>query len=330
MGKDKEIKECLERVNVFRTVHGTEELTLDKKLCEKAQDWAKTLAKKDGLEHSPRDYRENEGENLSGHTGDQSIITSIDRWYAEEKDYDYKANKFAGNIGHFTQLIWKDTKKFGIGWAKSSTGWTYVVARFSPPGNVIITPPGEEECFRRNVPRPDRTLQLTFQTMRITKEVTEPKKFEPLTNKDRKEFLEKTNQIRRDHKVTPLTEDKDLTKSAQKWAEKIADNDKAENGTDEDQGECLYSYSGPNFMLNGALTAWYGGSEKYNFKKPGWQQGCGNFTQLVWSSSTHVGVGAAESKSGKVYVCARFKPPGNLIVTPPGEEETFKTNVYPS
>ena len=57
-----------------------------------------SLAEKDGLEHSPRDYRENEGENLSGFTGNQPIISSIDRWYAEEKDYDYKTAKFAGRF----------------------------------------------------------------------------------------------------------------------------------------------------------------------------------------------------------------------------------------
>lgn len=335
MANDKEVKECcyimtqcFERINLFRSVHGADSVTLDADLCEKADKWAKELAEKDGLEHSPRDYRENEGENLSGFTGNQPIISSIDRWYAEEKDYDYKTAKFAGNIGHFTQIVWKDSKKFGISWAKSSSGWTYVVARFSPPGNVIITPPGEEECFRKNVQKPDRTLQKTFQTMKITREVHEPKKFEPVTSSHRVAFVKKINEIRKDHKVNPLTEEKDLNKSAQKWADSMAKNDKAENGPGDDMGECLYSYSGPNFQLNSALTAWYGGCEKYNFRKPGWQQGCGNFTQLVWAETTTVGVGAAESKSGKIYVCARFQPPGNMIITPPGEEATFIKNVF--
>jgi len=89
--------ECLDRVNNFRAVHGADELALDKKLSQKASDWAKKMAEKDGLEHSPRDYRENEGENLSGFTGTQPIITAVDRWYAEEKDYDYKTAKFAGS-----------------------------------------------------------------------------------------------------------------------------------------------------------------------------------------------------------------------------------------
>lgn len=67
-------------------------------------------------------------------------------------------------------------------------------------------------------------------------------------------------------------------------------------------------------MLNEAITAWYGGCQKYNFKNPSWQQGCGNFTQLVWAESKEVGVGAAESKIRFLYVLLRaltiLKPPG--------------------
>ena len=33
----------------------------------------------------------------------------------------------------------------GVGWAKSSTGWTYICARFDPTGNMVVTPPGEGE-----------------------------------------------------------------------------------------------------------------------------------------------------------------------------------------
>ena len=78
--------------------------------------------------------------------------------------------------------------------------------------------------------------------MKITRDITEEKSFEPLTDADRRGFYEKLNGLRRDHKVNPLTEDKELTKSAQAWADLMAENDKAENGTAEDQGECLYSY----------------------------------------------------------------------------------------
>ena len=47
--------ECLDRVNMYRNVHGSDDLELDKKLCSKAQDWAEKLAKKDGLEHASKE-----------------------------------------------------------------------------------------------------------------------------------------------------------------------------------------------------------------------------------------------------------------------------------
>ena len=85
-------------------------------------------------------------------------------------------------------------------------------------------------------------INQTFQTMKITREVHEPKKFEPVTSSHRVAFVKKINEIRKDHKVNPLTEEKDLNKSAQKWADSMAKNDKAENGPGDDMGECLYSY----------------------------------------------------------------------------------------
>ena len=86
---------------------------------------------------------------------------------------------------------------------------------------------------------------------------------------------------------------------------------------------------------------WYSGREKYDFNNPGFKPGAGNFTQLVWADSKKMGVGAAQAKryffrksgffsksfSGKIYVVARFQPSGNIIMTPPGEKETFNKNV---
>lgn len=93
------------------------------------------------------------------------------------RDNDINKKIFAGNTGHFTQIVWQATKKFGIAQAKSSTGWTYVVARFSPPGNLIVTPPGEEECFKQNVQKADKSLEKAMKTLKIVKESSEPKKF---------------------------------------------------------------------------------------------------------------------------------------------------------
>lgn len=297
-------------------------MTLNRKLTDEAQKWAETLADKDCLEHSPKNTRTSgEGENLSGFTGDQPIVSAFDRWYAEEKDYDFKKNKFVSNAGNFTQLIWSDTKEMGLGWAKSNTGWTYVCARFNPTGNIVITPPGEQECMKQNVKKANRR-----DLKKIQKQMEDMNFHEP-TPHEEKLFLEELNRLRNDHQVAPLKKSKDLQKAAQKWADHLAKQDKPENGGEQDQGECLFSYSGPNFDLNSALKVWYNGKENYDFNNPGFKPGSGNFTQLVWADSQEMGVAASEAKSGKIYVVARFKPSGNIIMTPPGEHETFNRNV---
>lgn len=40
-------------------------------------------------------------------------------------------------IGHFTQVIWKNSKFLGQGAAKSINNTVYVVCNYDPPGNII-------------------------------------------------------------------------------------------------------------------------------------------------------------------------------------------------
>ena len=64
--------------------------------------------------------------------------------------------------------------------------------------------------------------------------------------------------------------------------------------------------SGPNFSLSGAVDAWYGGKEKYNFNTPGWQPGSGNFTQLVWADSENFGIAASQGKVRQKFIMEDF------------------------
>lgn len=39
-------------------------------------------------------------------------------------------------LGHFTQMVWRGSREFGIGRAKGASGYVYIVANYNPRGNV--------------------------------------------------------------------------------------------------------------------------------------------------------------------------------------------------
>lgn len=71
-------------------------------------------------------------------------------------------------LGHFTQLVWRDSQYFGIGKARSRTGKVVVVAHYAPAGNL-------NGYFQQNVlpPGPDYPLINSTPRFYISSEVTE-------------------------------------------------------------------------------------------------------------------------------------------------------------
>uniref|UniRef100_A0A7E4UMF1 SCP domain-containing protein n=1 Tax=Panagrellus redivivus TaxID=6233 RepID=A0A7E4UMF1_PANRE len=59
---------------------------------------------------------------------------AVKAWYDEVKTVDWK-NLEKPDALHFTQLVWKASKKLGIGIGKSGEGFYYLVVNFDPPGN---------------------------------------------------------------------------------------------------------------------------------------------------------------------------------------------------
>jgi len=61
----------------------------------------------------------------------------VDKWYQEVSKYNFRAGK-DDNLaaGHFTQVVWKGSKKLGIALARRNNK-VYVVANYDPPGNFI-------------------------------------------------------------------------------------------------------------------------------------------------------------------------------------------------
>lgn len=132
-------EEFLKAHNEYRRKHGVAPLDLNKKLCKYAEEWAKTLAKKGETEHRDQnDY----GENIfSAWSTDPNFTVTgrdpVDKWYSEVNFHRFGQEPLDLKSGHFTQIVWEDTKEVGVGVAKSKDGHIYVVANYNPPGNVI-------------------------------------------------------------------------------------------------------------------------------------------------------------------------------------------------
>lgn len=62
---------------------------------------------------------------------------AVDAWYDEIKQHSFHFEPASMGTGHFTQLVWKDSKELGVGMSKNSKGQVYVVANYDPPGNYV-------------------------------------------------------------------------------------------------------------------------------------------------------------------------------------------------
>uniref|UniRef100_A0AC34FRT7 SCP domain-containing protein n=1 Tax=Panagrolaimus sp. ES5 TaxID=591445 RepID=A0AC34FRT7_9BILA len=133
-----------EAINDYRKLHGVTPLTLDKKVTKDAQTWADHLAATGKFEHSKNS---NYGENIAAGYP-LSNLNPATLWYSEISRVNFSNIERSSSCFHFTQIIWKSSKKIGIGISKSSkTQMYYVVANFDPAGNMMGS-------FAENVPPP--------------------------------------------------------------------------------------------------------------------------------------------------------------------------------
>ncbi|CAN0359278.1 unnamed protein product [Lampetra fluviatilis] len=140
-------RELLNSHNDYRKTHGVPTLSLSSKMCRDAQSYAESLARTRVLKHSSDTERGQCGENLAWASYDEPAKEVAERWYAEIQNYNFSNPGFSSGSGHFTAMVWRSSRKLGVGRARASDGSTFVVARYFPAGNVVN--PGQ---FRDNVP----------------------------------------------------------------------------------------------------------------------------------------------------------------------------------
>jgi pathogenesis-related protein 1 len=113
---------------------GMPPLAWSDRLAARSQDWADTLLARKQFFHRPNStYGENLFE-IKGGTASPAQV--VDAWAAESRNYDYRSNQCRGVCGHYTQLVWRDTKEVGCAVARSG-GREVWVCNYDPPGNWV-------------------------------------------------------------------------------------------------------------------------------------------------------------------------------------------------
>lgn len=143
-GAPAEWADMLKAHNDKRQLHCVAPLTWSAQLAAEAQTWANdcTNTHQKGIAA---------GENLAFWTPSASNGRAFqDTWYCEIQHYDFNNPQVVGGFkngcdppvnGHFTQVVWKDSRELGCA-KKSCNGGVYWVCRYSPPGNFNDKNPG--------------------------------------------------------------------------------------------------------------------------------------------------------------------------------------------
>ncbi|XP_072289006.1 GLI pathogenesis-related 2 [Eucyclogobius newberryi] len=293
LSKDESFKKAfLDTHNALRAQHSAAALSYNSELCATAQKWADHLLQQKGvLGHSET----SDGENIycSQGSGAPNGKDAVDSWYGEVKDYDYKNPGFSSKTGHFTQVVWKDSKELGLGMSTNGS-LVIVVGQYRPAGNMNM--PG---YFEKNVLSKDASFK--------------------------REFLNAHNTYRSQHSAPPLGLSSELCAEAQRWAEHLLQRNIMKHSETSD-GENIYCFrSSAAIKLAGreAVDAWYSEIKYYSWNSPGYSSKTGHFTQVVWKDSTELGVGVASSGK-RVYVVGQYRPAGNV-----NSPMYFQQNVLP-
>lgn len=133
------------RHNHYRAEFGLPPLVWSPRLATHALEWAHELVRRGCLlEHRPdQRYGENLFWSLGKHRTAQEVV---DSWASGRAHYDFERHQCAPgqSCGHYTQIIWEDTREVGGGVAYAEGFQEIWVCNYDPPGNWVGQP-----AFRR-------------------------------------------------------------------------------------------------------------------------------------------------------------------------------------
>ncbi len=141
-GEFEVVKGAVEEHNKIRRSKGIPDLVWDDEVGKYSKSKVEYLANQNScvMDHSAGP-KLNYGENLFWGSGKKwNIQNAINSWNEEEQYYDYSTNKCqTGRVcGHYTQVVWKNSKKLGCYKAicPNDKG-TIIGCNYDPPGNYV-------------------------------------------------------------------------------------------------------------------------------------------------------------------------------------------------
>lgn len=124
--------------NRYRNMHQVGDVVFDAALAKGAQTFAAQLTKAGKLSYSTPakpGAPDNSGENVVMEEMASVLSTTsaaFDKWYQEGVNYDFGRGGYQKGTGHFTQMVWKATTRFGCG-----IDGKFAVCRYAEAGNKV-------------------------------------------------------------------------------------------------------------------------------------------------------------------------------------------------
>lgn len=138
--------------NKVRAKHHLPSLQWSNRLAGYAQQWASELAnnRNCNMQHRPNfgPFKQRFGENIFWASPEQwsngivklqklSAPQIVNAWAEEEAFYNYQTNQCQSgeDCGHYTQMVWKESRKLGCAIAVCKNKAQLWVCNYDPPGN---------------------------------------------------------------------------------------------------------------------------------------------------------------------------------------------------
>ena len=127
-------RDLLAAHNAVRAKVKAPPLTWSRTLESSARQWAEKLLATGEFGHRPDSSY---GQNLFEIRGRTASATQVvENWASEARDYDAASNRCRGVCGHYTQIVWRNTRQVGCAVAGTARRQVWV-CDYDPPGNVV-------------------------------------------------------------------------------------------------------------------------------------------------------------------------------------------------